>query len=61
VRPEHRAQQLQQLAAGYSTGVVAAQKGYKRAMTITWNYARTGNGEGLTEAFEKAAARSSRT
>ena len=24
---------------GYSTGVVAAQRGHKRAMTITWNYA----------------------
>ena len=33
---------------GYSTGVVAAQKGYKRAMTITWNYAAgQGDGEGL--------------
>jgi branched-chain amino acid transport system substrate-binding protein len=40
---------------GYSTGVVAAQKGYKRAMTITWNYA-AGNEtvKGFTEAFEKA-------
>jgi branched-chain amino acid transport system substrate-binding protein len=39
---------------GYSTGVVAAQKGYKRAMTITWNYA-AGNEtvKGFTEAFEK--------
>jgi len=33
---------------GYSTGVVAAQKGYKRAMTITWNYAAgVETGEGL--------------
>jgi branched-chain amino acid transport system substrate-binding protein len=39
---------------GYSTGVVAAGKGYKRAMTITWNYA-AGNEtvKGFTEAFEK--------
>ncbi len=39
---------------GFSTGVVAAQKGYKKAMTITWNYA-AGNEtvKGFTEAFEK--------
>lgn len=39
---------------GYSTGVVAAQKGHKRAMTITWNYA-AGNEtvKGFTEGFEK--------
>ncbi len=39
---------------GYSTGVVAAQRGHKRAMTITWNYA-AGNEtvKGFTEAFEK--------
>jgi branched-chain amino acid transport system substrate-binding protein len=39
---------------GYSTGVVAAGKGYKKAMTITWNYA-AGNEtvKGFTEAFEK--------
>ena len=39
---------------GYSTGVVAAQKGHKRAMTITWNYA-AGNEtvKGFSEAFEK--------
>jgi branched-chain amino acid transport system substrate-binding protein len=39
---------------GYSTGVVAAQKGYKKAMTITWNYA-AGNEtvKGFREAFEK--------
>ena len=39
---------------GYSTGVVAAQKGYKKAMTITWNYAAgTETVKGFTEAFEK--------
>jgi branched-chain amino acid transport system substrate-binding protein len=40
---------------GFSTGVVAAQKGYKKAMTITWNYA-AGNEtvKGFTEAFEKS-------
>ena len=39
---------------GYSTGVLMAQKGAKRAMTITWNYA-AGNEtvKGFTEAFEK--------
>jgi branched-chain amino acid transport system substrate-binding protein len=43
---------------GYATGVVAAQKGYKRAMTITWNYA-AGNEtvKGFTEAFEKAGGK----
>ncbi|MBS0447487.1 MAG: ABC transporter substrate-binding protein [Proteobacteria bacterium] len=43
---------------GYSTGVVAAQKGYKRAMTITWNYA-AGNEtvRGFTEAFEKGGGK----
>ena len=43
---------------GYSTGIVAAQKGYKRAMTITWNYA-AGNEtvEGFTEAFEKGGGK----
>jgi branched-chain amino acid transport system substrate-binding protein len=43
---------------GYSTGVVMAQKGYKRAMTITWNYA-AGNEtvKGFTEAFEKGGGK----
>ncbi len=43
---------------GYSTGVAAAQKGYKRAMTITWNYA-AGNetAKGFTEAFEKGGGK----
>jgi branched-chain amino acid transport system substrate-binding protein len=43
---------------GYSTGVVAAQKGHKRAMTITWNYA-AGNEtvEGFTDAFEKGGGK----
>ena len=43
---------------GYSTGVVAAQKGYKRAMTITWNYA-AGNEtvKGFAEAFEKGGGK----
>ncbi len=43
---------------GYSTGVVAAQKGFKRAMTITWNYA-AGNEtvKGFTEAFEKGGGK----
>jgi len=39
---------------GYATGVVAAQKGHKRAMTITWNYAAGQEiVKGFTEAFEK--------
>lgn len=43
---------------GYSTGVYAAGKGYKRAMTITWNYA-AGNEmvKGFTEAFEKGGGK----
>jgi branched-chain amino acid transport system substrate-binding protein len=43
---------------GYSTGVVAAQRGYKRAMTITWNYAAgTETVKGFTEAFEKGGGK----
>src|SRR5258706_9001153 len=43
---------------GYSTGVVMAQRGHKRAMTITWNYA-AGNEtvKGFTEAFEKGGGK----
>jgi branched-chain amino acid transport system substrate-binding protein len=43
---------------GYAVGVVAAQKGHKRAMTITWNYA-AGNEtvKGFTEAFEKGGGK----
>jgi branched-chain amino acid transport system substrate-binding protein len=43
---------------GYATGVLAAQKGYKRAMTITWNYAAgTETVKGFTEAFEKGGGK----
>jgi branched-chain amino acid transport system substrate-binding protein len=43
---------------GYSTGVVAAGKGYKRAMTITWNYAAGSETvKGFTEAFEKGGGK----
>jgi branched-chain amino acid transport system substrate-binding protein len=39
---------------GYSTGVLMAQRGHKRAMTITWNYAAGSETvKGFTEAFEK--------
>ena len=43
---------------GYAAGVVAAKKGYKRAMTITWNYA-AGNEtvKGFTESFEKGGGK----
>lgn len=43
---------------GYAPGVIAAGKGYKRAMTITWNYA-AGNQmvKGFTEAFEKGGGK----
>ena len=43
---------------GYATGVVAAQKGYKRAMTITWNYAAGSEAvKGFTEGFEKGGGK----
>ncbi|MDT7837697.1 ABC transporter substrate-binding protein [Aquabacterium sp. OR-4] len=43
---------------GYATGVIAAQKGHKRAMTITWNYAAgTETVKGFTEAFEKGGGK----
>jgi branched-chain amino acid transport system substrate-binding protein len=43
---------------GYAAGVVASQKGYKRAMTITWNYAAGGETvKGFAEAFEKGGGK----
>jgi branched-chain amino acid transport system substrate-binding protein len=43
---------------GYATGVIAAQKGHKRAMTITWNYAAGSETvKGFTEAFEKGGGK----
>ena len=43
---------------GFATGVVAAGKGYKRAMTITWNYAAGAETvKGFTEAFEKGGGK----
>jgi branched-chain amino acid transport system substrate-binding protein len=43
---------------GYATGVVAAGKGYKRAMTITWNYAAGQETvKGFAEAFEKGGGK----
>jgi branched-chain amino acid transport system substrate-binding protein len=43
---------------GYATGVVAAQKGYKTAMTITWNYgAGADTVKGFREAFEKGGGK----
>jgi branched-chain amino acid transport system substrate-binding protein len=44
--------------SGYATGVAAAQKGHKRAITITWNF--TSGQEmvkGFTEAFEKGGGK----
>jgi len=39
---------------GYAMGVMAAQKGYKRAMSIYWNYAAgQESAKGFKEAFEK--------
>ncbi len=43
---------------GYAAGVVAAQKGYKRAMTITWNYAAGQETvKGFNEGFEKGGGK----
>jgi len=43
---------------GYSTGVLMAQRGHKRAMTITWNYAAGAETvKGFTEAFEKSGGK----
>ncbi len=43
---------------GYATGLMAAQKGYKRAMTIYWNYAAgQESAKGFTEAFEKGGGK----
>jgi branched-chain amino acid transport system substrate-binding protein len=43
---------------GYASGVMAAQKGYKRAMTIFWNYAAgQESAKGFTEAFEKGGGK----
>jgi branched-chain amino acid transport system substrate-binding protein len=43
---------------GYAMGVVAAQKGVKRAMTITWNYAAGAEStRGFTEGLEKGGGK----
>jgi branched-chain amino acid transport system substrate-binding protein len=43
---------------GYATGVVAAKKGYKRAMTITWNYAAGAEAvKGFADGFEKGGGK----
>ncbi len=43
---------------GYAAGVVAAGKGYKRAVTITWNYAAGAETvKGFTEGFEKGGGK----
>jgi branched-chain amino acid transport system substrate-binding protein len=43
---------------GYATGVLAAQKGYKKAMTITWGYAAGAETvKGFAEAFEKGGGK----
>jgi branched-chain amino acid transport system substrate-binding protein len=42
----------------YAAGVVAAQKGYRKAMTITWNYAAGQETvKGFTEGFEKGGGK----
>ena len=43
---------------GYAAGLVASGKGYKRALTITWNYA-AGNEtvKGFAEGFEKGGGK----
>jgi len=43
---------------GYAMGVVAAQKGVKRAMTITWNYAAGNESiKGFAEGLEKGGGK----
>jgi branched-chain amino acid transport system substrate-binding protein len=43
---------------GYAMGVVAAQKGVRRAMTITWNYAAGAEStKGFTEGLEKGGGK----
>ena len=43
---------------GYAMGIVAGQKGLKRAMTITWNYAAGSESvKGFTEGFEKSGGK----
>jgi len=43
---------------GYAMGVVAGQKGIKRAMTITWNYAAGAEStKGFTEGLEKGGGK----
>jgi branched-chain amino acid transport system substrate-binding protein len=43
---------------GYAMGVVAGQKGVKRAMTITWNYAAGAETvKGFTEGLEKSGGK----
>ena len=42
----------------YAMGKVAAEKGHKKAITITWNYAAgTESVKGFTEAFEKGGGK----
>jgi branched-chain amino acid transport system substrate-binding protein len=43
---------------GYAMGVVAAQRGHKRAVTITWNYAAGAETvKGFAEGFEKGGGK----
>ena len=43
---------------GYAMGVAAAQKGYKTAMTITWNYAAGAEAvKGFSDGFEKGGGK----
>ncbi|HEX7381072.1 MAG TPA: ABC transporter substrate-binding protein [Nevskiaceae bacterium] len=43
---------------GYGMGVVAAEKGWKKAMTITWNYAAGKESvQGFTDAFTKGGGK----
>ncbi|MGZ8260224.1 MAG: ABC transporter substrate-binding protein [Caldimonas sp.] len=43
---------------GYAMGIVAGQKGVKRAMTVTWNYAAGNESvKGFTEGLEKGGGK----
>ena len=59
VRAEHLPQLVLELAAGLRDGqVVAGQKGVKKAMTITWNYAAGDESvKGFKEGLEKGGGK----
>jgi branched-chain amino acid transport system substrate-binding protein len=62
VRAQHLPQSFSNWQPGYAMGEVAAKKGHKKAVTITWKYAAGDESVGLQGGLrERAAARSSRS